>query len=280
MLSRDVEAMSVQEQSNLLSELFELNRMVTAGQLERWGLVEAARRLELLSRVQSVKTQVTQDSSLRDITFVAVDERLLLRPERELKHWSALSEVWWATWLGKHGVWEVLDGRGREGRRMPDAQVSDSWLDPWAIEIDCGYGKSQIERKLLGIAEAGFRRVVWATTVHDRVRRMGWLIDDLWREGKLTAVEEYDIRYCNFWSSQDPYQNRPRCFKHNSFFGQKETILELAYGGAGEDNSDWQDDEEGSEADPQDALDWEGEGEDEDEDGWEDHDDWSDGGPE
>lgn len=273
MLSRDTEAMSAQEQSNLLSELFELNRMVTAGQLERWGLVEAARRLALPSRVQSVKTQVTQDSSLRDLTFVAVDERLLLRPERELKHWSALSEVWWTTELGKHGRWKVLDGRGREGRRMPDAQVSDSWLDPWAVEIDCGYGKDQIERKLLGIAEARFRRVVWATTVHDRVRRMGWLIDDLWVAGELKVIEEYEIRYCNFWNNQDPYQNRPRCFKRNNFFGQREVIVELAHGGAGEDDGDWQDDEEISEDDPQDGHDWEGADAYEDEDGWGDQDD-------
>lgn len=262
-MSRDVEALSVQERSDLLLELFSVNRMVTAGQLERWGLVEPARRLGLPSRVQSVKTQVTQDSSLRDITFVSMDERLLLRPERELKHWAGLTEVWWATWLVKHGVWKVLDGRGRGGRRMPDAQVSDSWLDPWAIEIDCGYDKNQIERKLLGIAEAGFRRVVWATTVHDRVRRVGWSIDDLWREGKLAAVEEYDIRFCDFWSRRDPYRDRPRCFKRNSFFGQREMILELAYGGPGKD----------SEADPQDAHEWEGEEAYEDEDGWKDDDD-------
>ncbi|GGL89916.1 hypothetical protein GCM10010840_29900 [Deinococcus aerolatus] len=277
MLNRDVEALSVQERSDVLLDLLKVNRMVTSGQLERWGLAEAAGRLGLPSRLQSVRTQVTQPSSLRNLRFVGTDERLLRRPERELKHWAALSEVWWTMWLGKHGVWEVLDGRGREGRRMPDARVSGLWWEPWAIEIDCGYDKPQIQRKLLGIAEAGYRRVVWATTVHDRVRRVGWLIDDLWRDGKLTGLEEYEIRFCNFWISQDPYQNRPRCYKRNDFFGQRQVILELAYGDVGEDDGGWQEEDEVSEDDLQDGHAWEGEDAYEDKRVWQDHEDWSDG---
>ena len=37
---------------------------------------------------------------------------------------------------------------------MPDAQVLGLWWAPWAIEVDCGYGKEQIKSKLLGMAEA------------------------------------------------------------------------------------------------------------------------------
>ncbi|GHF61089.1 hypothetical protein GCM10017781_41530 [Deinococcus metalli] len=226
------------EQVEVLEQVFSANRVVTTAQLRRWGLWDAAIELGVLSRVQTVRTQVTQTTSLRDLEFVAMEHGWLSRPERELKHWSGLAEVWWSVSLGRRGVWKVLDGRGRAGRRMPDAQVTGLWLDPWAIEIDCGYGMTHIRDKLVGMAEAGFRRVVWATTVHDRVRRVGWLIDDLWRAGELSTVEEYDVRFCNFWSREDPYRNRPRCFKRNQFVGERQVILAVD-SGDGPDDVAW-----------------------------------------
>jgi hypothetical protein len=239
----NVSDMSLDEQCALVQQVLAANRVVTVEQLMRWQLLEAASALQLPCVERTVRTQVTQEM-VRTLQFVSSHVSWLERSDRELKHWAALGEVWW-TWSPTTygaGRWTVLDGRGRMGRRMPDARVRKVMLEPCAVEIDCGYSTAQIERKLLGFGAAGYRRLVWATTVHGRVRRVATLIDALWRAGDLEDLLMYHVQYCNFWSSTDPYNNRPRCHKPNGI--RNESPLYLPWLDAGFDADDAYDEDE------------------------------------
>ena len=69
-----------------------VDRVLTTVQLERQNLLMAANALGLPRVTYTCRTRVTQNSNI-SLTFVALEERLLERCQRELMHDAGLAEA-------------------------------------------------------------------------------------------------------------------------------------------------------------------------------------------
>lgn len=193
-------------------------RVLTRQQLAWRGLADASRALGLASVQRTCRTRTTQEHSAVTLEFVAADDRWLQRSPRDLMHWAGLAELWFATGWREGGLWRLIDASGRHGSVLPDAEVlwrADAGVDKvdMAVEVDAGYTRSVIERKVQGLYDQGYRGVMWGTTVHARVRTLTRLVDQMTDDGRLPWLRRLHVRYVNMWSVHDPYVHRPRCHK-------------------------------------------------------------------
>jgi len=197
--------------------LLAVDRVVTTAQLQRWGLLRAAEQLELPTTELTCRTRVTHSDSVIDLTFVALlDAHLDLAP-RELMHLCGLAEARRGRVLAAGEHWQHVSLKGRAKGNYPDAEiVRPADLErrtDWAVEFDAGYAPARIAEKLEAAAAAGYTRILWATSIHDRTRTVTALAARLHRQGRLPGIESIETRYVNFWTPKDPYINRPRCHK-------------------------------------------------------------------
>jgi hypothetical protein len=115
---------------------------------------------------------------------------------------------------------QLVTPQGRDRGSLPDAEILGPHINrhdrDCAVEFDAGYDFEKIKAKLQQFTnKQGYRRVLWATSIHDRVKRMFYQIEDL----ELPNLHEFDIIWVDFWSEEDRYGYRPRRHKedHLSF---------------------------------------------------------------
>ncbi|WP_104992115.1 hypothetical protein [Deinococcus sp. NW-56] len=190
--------------------------VATTVQLERAGLTEPMRWLDLPQVTYTCRTRTMQPHSETDLTFVALQNRTLGRPPRELMHDAALTEIRLRLAqedprLARYG-WHVTTARGRERGNRPDAELRSPNPDrrsDYAVEVDAGYSQEVRLTKIEAFGEMGYSGVIWATTVHARTRTVPNEALTI-RHLKLRTLMAYFI---DFWSANDPYRDRPRCHK-------------------------------------------------------------------
>lgn len=199
-----------------------IDRTLTTVQLERRGLLRAARWLGLPEVTRTCRTRTTQPHSDTNLTFVALDARWLSRPSRDLMHDAGLGEARHRVLpdgIPPQAVWQHVTLAGRQRVHLPDAEMliaHPQQRRDWAVEFDAGYSPQRIEQKLEAAACAGYRWMIWATSVHDRTLRVREQADDLHYRGRLPGLAGLTTVFVNFWSPQDPYVRRRRCFKQMS----------------------------------------------------------------
>jgi hypothetical protein len=210
-----------------LRRMLELDRVLTTAQLERRGLLQAADWLKLPRITYTCRTRVTQPDSGVDLTFVALDEEWLRNTPRELMHWAALGEA-------RAGVlrlgfldsyqWQHVELSGGRRTHLPDAELigradfnhndcSVKFDNDSSVEFDAGYSPAKVERKMEAAAEAGYRLLIWATSIHSRTVTVSDQARRLHNLGLLPGVDGVIVLFVDFWSVKDPYMDRPRCHK-------------------------------------------------------------------
>lgn len=200
-----------------LRALLAVDSVVTAAQLQRWGLAQAAQWLELPRVTLTCRTRVTQSESTTDLTFVARSADQLARAPRELMHLSGLAETRRGRVLEPGQVWQHVNLKGRAKIHQPDAEIVQlldvARRSDWSVELDTGYSPQRIAQKLEAATTAGYSRILWATTVHRRTQTVLDQASWLQRKGKLPDLTQIETQFVDFWSANDPYVNRPRCHK-------------------------------------------------------------------
>jgi len=197
--------------------LLAVDQVVTTAQLERWGLLNAATWLDLPRVTRTCRTRVTQSESDLDLTFVALEPAVLAQAPRELMHLCGLAEARRGRVLLPGERWQHVHLKGRRKAHQPDAEIVQL-LDParrsdWSVELDTGYAVGRIAQKMEAACEAGYTRILWATTIHGRTRSVLDQATRLQRQGHLPDLVRIETQFVNFWSSGDPYLDRPRCHK-------------------------------------------------------------------
>jgi hypothetical protein len=206
-------------QKRELQQLFAIDRTLTTVQLNRRGLLGAAKALELPSIVLTSRTRTTQSHSDIDLTYVAWDAAALHRSERELKHDAGLAETRFLHPELTGGTWKHLGAQDRVKGRLPDAEYCLHGGRPendWAIEVDAGYPLKPIEAKILAADQAGYGRYIWATTIRARPDSMGDLIWKLDGSQQLVSLQRIEVCFVNFWSPGNPYVQSRRTNKQLS----------------------------------------------------------------
>lgn len=198
-----------------LREILEACRVVTAPQLQRWGLDGAAQQLGLPYRIRTVRTRSTQPHSSVALRFAALDPHWLQKPARDLLHWAGAAELWPTGIIPADGAWRLVDGRSGQRGRFPDAEIirPTGSSGDIAVEVDTGYARTKVEAKLEAYARMGYNRIMWGVTVHAQVLGVAHLAANLLRTNRLSDVKGVYVRYINCWDVQDPYHDRPRCHK-------------------------------------------------------------------
>lgn len=205
--------------------LFRTHRVLTTAQLERRGLLRAADSLDLPRVTLEVRTQVTQPTSQRELTFVATEERWLTQASRDLLHHALLAETAERiaplvpeapTWN-----WKYLDLRDRLSGVRPDAELWWSGQprdQDYAVEADAGYARERREQKLTGAATLGYRHLVWATSIQGRVASIVQEAAALAEQGQLRGLAGVTAVYVNVHSTGRPYDLSRR--NHKSLVAQ------------------------------------------------------------
>lgn len=210
----------------VVRDFFRVHRVVTAVQVERWGWRGAGERLGLHGVTLTCRPRRIQASSDCEVRFVAAQARWLRQPERELLHHAALAEAYVLALQLPVGVmgtldpggWRYLSRKGSEGGVLADAE----WWGPggdrtqdWAVEVDVGYPVEKIREKLRGFAAGGYRRVLWASTIHSRTVKVQGVAEWLCDRELLGGLERLVTLYVDVSRPGDPYAARPRCHKRN-----------------------------------------------------------------
>ncbi|BDP44823.1 hypothetical protein DAETH_47920 (plasmid) [Deinococcus aetherius] len=193
-----------------------VDRTLTTAQLERRGLARAAEWLALPTVTRTCRTRTTQPHSDIDLVFVALDDSVLTRPSRDLMHDAGLAEARHRLQRGMvpSARWRHVELAGRQRVHLPDAEVLHH--DPrkdWAVEFDAGYSPERREAKLEAAARVGYGVLVWATSIHARIPVVTAQAAALHSRERLSGVEGVVAVFVDFWSSRDPYADRPRCHK-------------------------------------------------------------------
>ncbi|MCD0155877.1 MULTISPECIES: hypothetical protein [unclassified Deinococcus] len=205
-------------------ELFRVHRVVTSAQLERRGLLRAADSLDLPRVTLEVRTQATQPTSQRELTFVAAEERWLEdQSSRNLLHHALLAETAerLAPLVPAAPTWKYLDLGDRLSGVRPDAELwwSDQPRDQdYAVEADAGYGRERREQKLTGAATLGYRHLVWSTSIQGRVATIVQEAATLAEQGQLPGLAGVSAVYVNVHSTGRPYDLSRR--NHKSLVAQ------------------------------------------------------------
>ncbi|MBB6016918.1 hypothetical protein ACFP9V_03985 [Deinococcus radiopugnans] len=191
--------------------------VLTTVQLERRGLLRAADGLALPRVTYTCRTRVNDAGSDLELTFIGKDTASLRAAPRELMHLAGLAEARSRLTLTPGEQWRHVSLSGRTREQHPDAEIVQT-LDlthasDAAVEFDAGYDLKRVERKLCAFAEHGYSRLLWATTIHSRVRAVINLAQRLQAGGKLPHVTRVETYYVNFWRTRNPYDGRPRCHK-------------------------------------------------------------------
>ncbi|GAA5504306.1 hypothetical protein Dxin01_04076 [Deinococcus xinjiangensis] len=203
-------------QKRLVRALLADGEVATTAQLERLGILRGAELLNLPTRTLSMNTN--GKGSLRSLTFVALKSETLDRPTRDLGHQAARFELRryrrdmdWAdvrrtnhTGGAKHAFpdWLLFDG------------VSGRFL--FSVEVDVGYPRETIRKKLIGADEEwGTPGYLYATTIHSRVAWFRDVVAELHAKGLVPHLKRAEGVYVNFWAVGDPYTGRPYCQKLN-----------------------------------------------------------------
>lgn len=203
-------------QRAFILELLRANRVVPLSLLQRWGLEEAAMSMGLPSRILSGLTRSRQPHSLVEMTFLAFEQKHFTQ---EAFHLAGVVEMWMR--IGDEGgkVWKLVDARGRERSRMPDAELvmPGQLHTDTAIEFDAGYSMKTIHAKLKAFAAVGYSKVMWGTAEHARVKTLAHAIVSWVNAGDYPAnLKGIQVAYVNYWSTKNPYIDRARC--HKSYF--------------------------------------------------------------
>lgn len=191
--------------------------VMTTVSLARLGLAQAADWLDYPRIELDVRTQAHQASSLTTLTFVSREEQHLRQAPRDLLHQAFLAEG--ALRLSDHMDAQALQFayltlKGRQGM-WPDAELRSPQgrAHDVAVEVDTGYSPERVDAKLIGFAAAGYRHLIWLTSVHGRVEKVDSRVYALHAQGKLTGVEQVRAMYVDVHRSGDPYAPRPRLNK-------------------------------------------------------------------
>jgi hypothetical protein len=211
--------MDLSTQTSNVKLLLGLTRVATLEQLKKYDLTEAVSVLGLPIRGPvTCKTRTTQPDSLVDLTFVALEAKWLNSPRRDLMHYAGLSELLCLTEAEDGAEWHLVDLKGREPGRMPDAEI----IFPRSVrrhdifvEFDAGYSRDAVTDKLRAAARSGYSRVLWACSIHGRLSTIASIADTLQRTAQLEGVERLEVVWVDFWSLRDTYSGRPRCHKPN-----------------------------------------------------------------
>ena len=226
-----------QKKARLRALLRSSGGVVTLPTLHRRKLADAAAGLGLPQVVRSVRTRANQVGSDVTLTFVALEAAHLELPPRELMHRAALTETYLRCQelyslrdrIRPDERWQLVTSQGRDRVSLPDAEILGPHINlhhrDCAVEFDAGYDFGTIKDKLKSFTDKqGYRRVLWATSIHDRVKRMFYQIEDL----GLPNLHEFDIIWVDFWSEEDRYGYRPRCRKDNHLGFRSTRLLEAA----------------------------------------------------
>ena len=203
----------------LLRTSLRKDRVLTTVQLERQGLMAAAEELKLPRVTLTYRTRVTQPHSSIGLTFVALDETFLRRPQHELMHDAGLAEARRQSPALREKTLKHLDLRGQTRGRLPDAVYLAPSLETaldWAIEFDAGYDRERIEAKLRAADREGYANYLWATTIRARTVQIGEVLRKLHAQEGLRHLEHVEARFVDFWSIRDPYQDSRRTHKRLS----------------------------------------------------------------
>lgn len=200
-----------------LRQLLTTDLVLTTAQLERWGLLRAATWLELPTVTMTCRTRVTQSESDTDLTFVALEAEHLDQAPRELMHLCGLAEARRGRVLAAGEEWRHVRLAGRSKGHQPDAEVvqllDGTRRSDCAVEFDAGYSTKRISQKLEAATNAGYSRILWATSIHRRAETVMDQATRLHRQGRLVDLRLVETQFVDFWSPHDPYTNRPRCYK-------------------------------------------------------------------
>lgn len=212
----------VNTQKNHVLTLLGAHAVATEAQLRRLGVWRGA---ELLGLPMVTRSMVTHGhKSLQDLTFVARDQTLLEGSVGMLGHRAGLFELTTRRPLPSPMQWsEVASVRSANARRhqRPDAVILDltrpvPQMVVAAVEIDVGYPRTVLRRKLLGAISTGHTAYVLGTTIHSRVAWFRDLVAEAAAGPQGVGLAWAEVRFLDFWSSTDPYRPRPRCHKVNS----------------------------------------------------------------
>ncbi|MGY2897040.1 hypothetical protein [Deinococcus sp. UYEF24] len=200
--------------------MLRVDRVLTTVQLERRGLIRAADWLGLPRVTYTCRTRVTQSDSGVDLTFVAEDEVWLQNSPRDLMHWAGLGEA--RSQLGRVRLdlsahrWQHVDLGGRLRSSLPDAELlGPAGQRNWdgAAEFDAGYSPVKVAVKLEAAAVAGYRLLIWASSIHSRTITIPEQARELHRLGLLPGLAGVIVLFVDFWSPGSPYDDRSRCHK-------------------------------------------------------------------
>lgn len=225
-----------------LREWLAVTETMTTVQIQRLGLMPARGPLTLPHCTYTVATRTTQQTSQRDLTFVALDTATLRRhTPAELGHLAGLAEAQWhlldyqitgVLGLTRDHQWRlVTPAERRQGNRrqhrpghLPDAEINSppGALDDWAVEMDAGYPRTRKFEKMQGFAQQGYRHILWVTSVHGLVRPVVAQMQALHDAGELPGVVSGAALFVDYWSTRDPYRSDRRChtkslFEHRRF---------------------------------------------------------------
>lgn len=207
------------QKATLLSML-RVDRALTTVQLERRGLLQAADWLGLPRVTYTCRTRVTQSDSCVDLTFVSMDESWLKSSPRDLMHWAGLGEA--RAQLGRVKLdlpahrWQHVDLGGRHKSHLPDAELigpAGQTDRDGAVEFDAGYSPAKVALKMEAAAAAGYRLLIWATSIHRRTITVPEQAREFHRLGLLPDLVGVIVLFVDFWSAVSPYDDRPRCHK-------------------------------------------------------------------
>lgn len=197
-----------------LLETLTTDLVLTAVQLARRGQLQEARDRDLPSVQLTCRVRSNDPTGDRLLKFVAVDPEHLQLAPRELMHLAGLAETRALITLEPGERWHLLALNERlRGPRMDAEIVREPYTDDCGVEFDAGYSRGQIERKLRAMSEGHYTRILWATSIHERVETVMETALKLMAAGHLPGIRQVRTVYVNVWADSDPYNDRPRCHK-------------------------------------------------------------------
>lgn len=215
------------QQKAKLRRLIGTHGVYTTVQLERLGLLRAAEWLGLRQVTHTRRTSIVQVSSERDLTFVLGEEANAQLPGREMMHKAGVAEAYLRMRFreDRHGRYTPRKLTPKERQAMPDAigyfkhpDPQDDYTLYYLLELDAGYTRARIRRKLRGFDTLPFIPkedgwLIWATTVHQRVETLASLIKAEHRRDPFKRINIATLMFVDFWSPGNPYVRGPRFHK-------------------------------------------------------------------
>lgn len=221
--------MDIDEQRSAVLKTVSNGRVATVAQLERRGLGQALRALELPQLTLSVRVRSNDRSSLRDVTFLAATSKALTQPPRTLTHKAAITELELKLDLldaapGKPQVRPPPVTKGRHCRTdgMMHTDRTDGTAQKSALEVDLGYNLARIQQKVASVGRDGrqnYDDYLLATTVHQRTTSVPEKLKSAAASGTpFGTLRSCTVVWVDFWSTKEPYLGRPRCYKDDQGF--------------------------------------------------------------